>query len=105
MGANPSDRPPTAGETTTPEMKLSRLRRHGFSVLMKGKIHLRCPECGRKMSNVDREEFDPPDAFLAEILCGECADSVGAMEPTTLYFDRQGNEVKPQPAAHPEEET
>jgi hypothetical protein len=71
---------------------LIELRTTGFAKLKKGKIHLRCSYCGRKMSNMDREEdFDPLNAFLAEILCEKCC--IGAIEPETYYYDNKGNEI------------
>jgi hypothetical protein len=62
----------------------------GFKPLQPGRIHLMCPKCGRKQSNMPRCEFDPQSAFLVSIECPKCnaGDFGGA-----AYFDRDGNEV------------
>lgn len=63
----------------------------GFAKLREGRIHLRCYKCGRKMSNVERDEYDPPTAVLMETPCPECVDG---MEPPTDYFDATGKQVR-----------
>ena len=67
---------------------LAELRTTGFHKLKKDRIHLRCPTCGRKQSNMPREEFDSPKAFLAEIICDRCAN--GCKDPETYYYDNKG---------------
>jgi hypothetical protein len=57
----------------------------GYSKLRLGRIHLYCPACGRKMSNVRRTSLDPPTAVLSHVFC--CGDSDG---PST-YLDAEGN--------------
>ncbi len=49
-------------------------RLKGFHPLKPGRIHLKCPTCGRKMSNTERCEDDPAAAVLIETECPECAD-------------------------------
>ena len=55
-------------------------------------ITLRCPRCKRIME-AQRESHDPEKATIAEVLCPECADETMAFEPTTDYYDDQGNPV------------
>lgn len=62
-----------------------------YRKLKPGKIHLRCPYCGRKMSNMERAEWDVPEAFLCEIGCDRC--SMGCKEPTPYYFTEDGKEI------------
>jgi|GEM_PF-5404939 len=69
------------------------LRTSGFRKLMPGHIHLRCPHCGRKQSNMRRGKYDPPKAMLAETLCERCCVSLGALEPGVEYYDAKGNSV------------
>jgi hypothetical protein len=70
---------------------LHELRTTGFSKLRNGRIHIRCPKCGRKQSNAFRAEIDPPSAFLVETLCEKC--SMGCKDPGLDYFDKDGNSV------------
>lgn len=70
---------------------LRALRTRGFSKLRSGRIHLRCPLCGRKMSNARRSEYDPPSAVLAEVACDKHS---GLKDPPTNYFDKEGVEVE-----------
>lgn len=64
----------------------------GFRPLRSGRIHLRCPKCGRKQSNMARYDCDPADAALAEVHCPKCAS--GSKDPGTQYFDASGREVE-----------
>ena len=48
------------------------IRTTGFRPLKAGRIHLRCPKCGRKQSNMPRMPYDPPRAVLVEIFCNQC---------------------------------
>lgn len=70
---------------------LHELRTSGFSRLREGRIHMRCPECGRKVSNTQRTEYDLPQAVLVENYCPDCA--VGSKDPPITYFDANGVEV------------
>jgi hypothetical protein len=65
-------------------------RQAGFRVLKPGRIHMRCPECGRKQSNMTRADYDHPTAFMMELLCDRC--DAGCF-PTPTYFDSRGREL------------
>ena len=73
---------------TTVRPVTPRQRMRGFNPLQRGKIHLRCPGCGRKMSNMWRDESDPPDAALAEVLCVRCGS--GTKDSSIDYYDKDG---------------
>ena len=70
---------------------LMELRTKGFHKSKKGMIHLRCFLCGRKMSNMPRNDYDPPDAFLVEVPCENC--SQGAKDTPEYYYDVNGKEI------------
>lgn len=57
--------------------------------LKEGRIHLLCPHCGRKQSNIRREEADPDDAILVVVDCPKCCD----MGSETNYYDVNGKEI------------
>jgi hypothetical protein len=57
----------------------------GFAPLKDGCIHLLCPKCGRKQSNMRREDNDPPGAFVAKIECDKHEGSTNVD-----YFDAFG---------------
>lgn len=64
----------------------------GFKPARPGKIHLRCPKCGRKQSNMDRHpEYDHPTAFLVELLCDKCGQ--GCKEDGGDYYDKRGRQL------------
>jgi hypothetical protein len=64
----------------------------GFKKAMPGRIHLRCPRCGRKQSNADRHpEHDHPTAYLLEIHCENC--SMGCKVDGGDYYTRQGRPI------------
>ena len=58
---------------------------------MISKIDLRCPECGRKEYNMEREEFDPEDAVLAVFRCPDCC--MGDKSNDTEWFNTDGIRV------------
>ena len=62
----------------------------GFKPLKPGKIHLLCPKCGRKQSNMDRADYDSANAVLLEVGCPKCDN--GDFEQLS-YYDSKGNEV------------
>lgn len=69
-----------------------RLRSQGFQKLRTGRIHFRCPQCGRKESNNRRhDDHDPPNAVLMEIACDKCAAGCKGDDPT--YFNARGREI------------
>lgn len=51
---------------------------------------MRCPTCGRKQSNMPRQEYDPDAAALLELQCERCNKGDFAIEH---YFDLEGKEV------------
>lgn len=63
----------------------------GFNRLRKGRIHLFCPGCKRKMSNMPRTNVDPPRAVLCHVYCDRCAD--GAKDPPVDYFTARGRRM------------
>ncbi len=75
------------------------LRTTGFAKLRDGRIHMRCPSCGRKWSNMKRQSYDPPNGFLAELGCEKC--SMGGKDMGESYFDASGTyiEFDPSPEA------
>lgn len=68
---------------------IKKLRTDGFAKLKSGRIHLRCPICGRKQSNTVRQEYDPINAFLFEVPC----DNHTGLKPTGIYFDTLGQAI------------
>ena len=62
---------------------------------MSAKIKLRCPHCGRVMSECDREKHAPPNAVLLETGCPRCVEG-GFDDPH--YFDSDGKEILVDPA-------
>jgi len=70
---------------------LHELRTIGFNKLRPGRIHLRCPCCGHKMSNVKRGKHDPTSAFLVEVPCDKCG--AGDKDCSADYFDADGKPV------------
>lgn len=63
------------------------LRTQGFKPIRPGRIHLRCPRCGRKQSNMPRAPLDPPKAFLLEVFC-DCIQ--GGKDDFSGYYDAKG---------------
>lgn len=60
----------------------------GYRKLRPGRIHLYCPKCGRKRSNVRRnEDYDPPNAVISHVWC--CGDFDGPER----YFDANGKAI------------
>jgi predicted RNA-binding Zn-ribbon protein involved in translation (DUF1610 family) len=72
-------------------------RMSGYRPLKADRIHLRCPKCGRKQSNMLRIPSDPLAAVLAEILCPKCGS--GGKDADTSYYDSQGRELNPETGA------
>lgn len=68
----------------------------GYAKLRPGRIHLFCPGCKRKQSNVPRNvggsfPDDPPRAVLAHVHCEKC--SVGSKDSSTIYLSAHGLEL------------
>lgn len=73
--------------------KLLPSRVSGFHKAIPGRIHMRCPDCGRKQSNMTRHpEFDHPTAYMVELLCDKCG--AGCKEDGGIYFTRNGREIR-----------
>lgn len=71
----------------------------GYRKLKAGRIHLLCPTCGRKQSNMPREDYDPESAAIAEIQCPKCADGpYGGKDAPTFYYDAHGKDVSAEAA-------
>jgi hypothetical protein len=69
---------------------VSALEYVGFAKLRPGRIHLFCPACKRKLSNMPRSTtypLDPPTAVLSHVYC-DCVQ--GAKDPPTYYLDAEG---------------
>lgn len=64
----------------------------GFNRLRAGRIHLYCPHCGRKMSNVMRDVEDPRRATLAHVWCLRCSN--GCKECGVTFFDSRGRRLR-----------
>ena len=64
----------------------------GFHKHKPGRIHLFCPTCKRKMSNVEKTEYDPERAVLAHLPCEKCS-SGGKVDGVSFYLDSRGKEV------------
>jgi hypothetical protein len=65
----------------------------GYRKHIPGRIHLYCPGCGYKVSNVPRAEYDPPTAVLAHLPCERCSAGCKVDGPS-LYLDARGKRVE-----------
>ena len=65
----------------------------GFSPHRQGRIHLWCPACHLKRSNMPRTDVDPPRAVLAQVLCPRCADRFAVKDDSATYLDARGRIV------------
>jgi hypothetical protein len=63
----------------------------GYAKLRPGRIHLFCPGCHRKMSNMPRDKYDPPKAVLCHVFCDSC--SVGGKDSSQRFLDAAGREL------------
>lgn len=68
----------------------------GFRKHRAGRIHVICPTCGRKQSNMPRcDEItpkDPPTATLVGVWCERCSDGC-KVEGPAFYRDAEGREL------------
>jgi len=64
----------------------------GFRPLRPGRIHVFCPDCGCKLSNLRRVDYDPPTAVLVHIPCERCSQGCKVDGPDK-YLDAYGEEV------------
>jgi hypothetical protein len=76
------------------------LRTKGFKPLKEGRIHFRCPVCGRKQSNMKRDEYDPEGAFLYEVACDKAKCSGGCKDLWADWFDAKGNKMPDKETNH-----
>lgn len=65
----------------------------GYKPLKRGRIHLLCPQCGWKLSNMPRGDHDPPNSVLLVIPCDKNRCSGGCKIEGGDYFDEHGNEI------------
>lgn len=64
----------------------------GFKQLQPGRIHLLCPACGLKRSNMPKDdELDPPSAALLLIHCPRC--SAGGKVEGGEYFNKRAKPI------------
>ena len=63
----------------------------GFAPLRKGRIHVFCPKCHRKLSNAQRGKYDPPKATLVRTWCQRCGN--GGKESDEIFYDARGREI------------
>ena len=63
----------------------------GFAPLRPGKIHLLCPGCGRKQSNMARYSYDPPKTVLVRVHCEKC--SQGSKDGGQDFVDSNGRHL------------
>lgn len=65
----------------------------GYAKLRLGRIHLYCPCCKRKHSNMPRsaDPEDPKRAVLAHIVCNKCG--IGSKDSDISYLDRYGQPI------------
>lgn len=65
----------------------------GFNKLRRGRIHIFCPACGRKQSNMPRDEAnDPKTAVLVHVFCERC--SQGCKDVLMYYYTARGKRVR-----------
>jgi hypothetical protein len=63
----------------------------GFKPHRSGRIHLFCPGCRRKLSNMPRDKYDPPKAVLVKVFCDNC--SVGGKDSSQHFRDARGRHL------------
>lgn len=65
----------------------------GFAKLRRGRIHMFCPRCGRKLSNMQRdEETDPRSAVLVHVFCLRCSE--GCKETPMYFYNARGQRIR-----------
>lgn len=63
----------------------------GFKPLRAGHIHIFCPKCRRRLSNIPKLPTDPPNATLCHSWCLRC--SQGCKECPEYFFDHRGKRI------------
>lgn len=61
----------------------------GYAPLRPGRIHMYCLGCKRKMSNIHRQEYDPPRAELVQSFCAKH----DGKDPPEHFLDGDGKEI------------
>lgn len=64
----------------------------GFAPLREGRVHVWCPKCKRKLSNLYRQKYDPPRATLVHSFCDRC--SQGCKDTPEWYYDADGRLIE-----------
>lgn len=64
----------------------------GYAKLRPGRIHVYCLKCKRKLSNMHRQDYDPPRAELVQGFCDRCGS--GGKDAPEYYLDRDGKEIE-----------
>jgi hypothetical protein len=64
----------------------------GFAPLRKGRVHVWCPKCKRKLSNMPRQTFDPERATLVHSFCIRCSE--GCKDTPEWYYDANGKQIE-----------
>jgi hypothetical protein len=68
------------------------ISRKGWKPLRSDRIHVYCPHCGRKMSNMPRADYDPPKAIVVAAVCDKC--SMGCkIDGPDAYYGRNGRRL------------
>ena len=63
----------------------------GFKPLRAGHIHVFCPKCRRRMSNVPKLPDDPDKAELVHEWCDRC--SSGCKDTPAYFFNGRGKRI------------
>lgn len=79
------------GVRAAPGSRSSYLPWAGFAPLRKGRIHVFCPRCHRKVSNALRGEYDPPRATLVHTFCDRCG--AGGKDSPESFYAANGQEI------------
>jgi hypothetical protein len=66
----------------------------GFASLQPGRIHWRCPGCGRKTSNMPRESWNPQKAVVVMVPCAKLECQWADCYSSPLYYDADGHELQ-----------
>ncbi len=64
----------------------------GFKTLRRGRIHVFCPKCKRRLSNMPRQDHDPKSSELVHCWCDRC--SSGCKETPEYHFNNRGRRVQ-----------
>lgn len=67
-----------------------RISLRGFRPIRPGRIHLLCPNCKRKMSNMWKDPHDPPHAVLCAVWCEKCSQGC-KVEGPDYYATKHGH--------------